>query len=102
MEDVKKLDNNKLDSIENKINNEKLRSHISKRESIFLSVSDILTLVTILLDVSYLGNMIEINRGLLWAINGVMLILSYFAYQLKRRIRKRMWRDINEEEELIQ
>lgn len=90
MEDIKKSDNNKCNSIENKINNKKLRSHISKRESIFLSFSDILTLVTILLDVSYLGNMIEINRGLLWAINGVILILSYYAYQLKKRIRKRI------------
>jgi hypothetical protein len=95
MEDKKKLDNKKFDSRENKKNKKELRRYVSKRESIFLSVSDILTLVTILLDVSYLGNITEINRGSLWAINGVMLILSYFAYQLKRRIRKRMLRDVN-------
>jgi uncharacterized membrane protein len=66
------------------------RRNISKKESVFLAISDVLMLTTILLDVSYLGNMGNINRQLLLAINIIMVIFSYINYQMKKRIRKRM------------
>lgn len=94
---MKKLDYNETGSI----NNKKRGRYISKRESIFLSVIDVLTLITILIDGSYLGKLIEFNRGHLWAINGVMLISSFFAYQLKKIIRKRASRNQNKERDSI-
>jgi hypothetical protein len=66
------------------------RVNISKRESVFLVISDLLVLTTILLDVSYLGNIFSVNRKLLLAINIIMVTFSYINYQMKKRIRRRM------------
>jgi len=92
MEDKKRSDSYKCASRDNSITNKKIRQKISKRESVFLTVSDILVFATILLNISYLGNITKLNRWLLLAINIIMVILSYLTYQLKRIIRKRIFR----------
>jgi hypothetical protein len=67
----------------------RVRSTLSRRESTFLSVSDIITVAMILIDLFYFLDALKIGQGLLIAVNIIMVIISYVAYQLKRRVRRR-------------
>ena len=67
----------------------RVRSMLSRRESIFLSVSDIITVVMILIDRFYFLDVLKVGQGLLIATNIIMVIVSYVAYQLKRKVRRR-------------
>ena len=67
----------------------RIRSFLSRRESIFLSVSDIITVAMILIDLFYFLDVLKVGQGLLIAVNILMVIVSYVAYQLKRKVRRR-------------
>ncbi len=67
----------------------RVRSMLSRRESIFLSVSDIVTVAMILIDLFYFLDVLKIGQGLLIAANIIIVIASYVAYQLKRKVRRR-------------
>jgi hypothetical protein len=67
----------------------RIRSNLSRRESIFLSVSDIITVAMILIDLFYFLDVLKVGQGLLIAVNILMVIVSYVAYQLKRKVRRR-------------
>jgi len=67
----------------------RVRPKLSRRESIFLSVSDITTVALILIDLFYFLDVLKIGQGLLIAVNIIMVIVSYVAYQLKRKVRRR-------------
>ncbi len=67
----------------------RVRSKLSRQESIFLSVSDIITVAMILIDLFYFLDVLKIGQGLLIAANIIIVIASYVAYQLKRKVRRR-------------
>ena len=67
----------------------RIRSTLSRRESIFLSVSDIITVAMILIDLFYFLNVLKVGQGLLIAVNIIIVIVSYVAYQLKRKVNRR-------------
>ena len=48
-----------------------------------------ITVAMILVDLFYFLDLFKIDQGLLVAANIIMVTVSYVAYQLKRRIRKR-------------
>ncbi len=67
----------------------RFRPKLSRQESIFLSVSDIITVAMILIDLFYFLDVLKIGQGLLIAANIIIVIASYVAYQLKRKVRRR-------------
>lgn len=75
----------------------RIRSKLSRRESIFLSVSDIITVAMILIDLFYFLDVLKIRQALLITVNITMVIVSYVAYQLKRKVRRRTIRAMRRE-----
>lgn len=87
MGDVEILNSEGSVSEDNK--KKRIRSKLSRRESTFLSVSDIITVTMILIDLFYFLDVLKIGQGLLIAANIIIVIASYVAYQLKRKVRRR-------------
>ena len=54
-----------------------------------MSVSDIITVAMILIDLFYFLDVLKVGQGLLIAVNIIMVIISYVAYQLKRKVNRR-------------
>ena len=81
--------NSEVSVPEDNIKERRIRSKISRRESIFLSVSDIITVAMILIDLFYFLDVLKVSQGLLITVNIIMVLVSYVAYQLKRKIRRR-------------
>lgn len=88
MGDVEILNSEGSVSEDNK-KGKRVRPTLSRRESAFLSVSDIITVAMILIDLFYFLDVLKVGQGLLIAVNIIMVIISYVAYQLKRRVRRR-------------
>ena len=61
---------------------------ISKRQLIFLSISDFLIIVVIIVDLLYISELIPITPGDMMMINVVTVSISFVGYQLKKRLRK--------------
>ena len=81
--------NSEVNVSEDNMKEGRIRSKLSRRESIFLSVSDIITVAMILIDLFYFLDVLKVGQGLLIAVNIIMVIISYVAYQLKRKVRRR-------------
>ncbi len=74
---------------EDNMEERRVRSMLSRRESIFLSLSDIVTVAMILIDLFYFLDVLKVGQTLLIDVNIIMVIVSYVAYQLKRKVRRR-------------
>jgi len=81
--------NSEVSVPEDNIKERRIRSKLTRRESVFLSVSDIITVAMILIDLFYFLDVLKVSQGLLITVNIIMVLVSYVAYQLKRKIRRR-------------
>ena len=61
---------------------------ITKKQLLFLSVSDFLIIVVIIVDLMYISDLLPIAPGDMMTINVVTVSISYVAYQIKKRLRK--------------
>ena len=61
----------------------------SKRERLFLSLSDFLMLAMILFDLLYWGGLLTFEASIVIFLNIATVIIGYIAYELKKRIKKR-------------
>jgi archaellum biogenesis protein FlaJ (TadC family) len=75
---------------EDKVNNIKKEEslEISQRERVFLSLSDFLIIVVIVVDLLYIGELLSMAPGDMMMINVVSVSIAFVGYQLKKRIRK--------------
>jgi len=75
---------------EDQVNNlEKEEStEITQRQRIFLSISDFMIIVVIVVDLLYIGELLSFAPGDMLMINVVSVAVSFVGYQLKKRIRK--------------
>ncbi len=78
-------------------NSASFKSVMSKRERIFLSISDFLMLGMILIDLLYWGELLKIKSSYLLYSNVVVVAISYVAYELKKRIKRKNLRRIKKE-----
>jgi hypothetical protein len=78
-------DNSEDETILNKKENP---IEITKRQLIFLSISDFLIIVVIVLDLLYISELVPISPGDMMMINIVTVSISFVGYQIKRRLRK--------------
>ncbi|MFH2111147.1 MAG: hypothetical protein ABIJ47_07820 [Candidatus Bathyarchaeota archaeon] len=69
---------------------------ITDREKLYLSVGDILMILTILVDLLYLSDVIQLAGNDLLALNVLVVSISFVVYQLKKRVRKRAARELAE------
>jgi len=76
----------------------RLRPSLSTFERAFLSISDILTVAMIILDLSFLSGMIDIDLSVMLVANLVMVGCSFVGYQIKKRARRRLEREIEQGE----
>jgi len=67
---------------------------MTDREKLILSLGDLMTIVVILVDLLYLGGLIQLSGGDMLALNVVAVAISFVVYQMKKRIRKRAAREI--------
>ena len=72
---------------ETNINEAEDSLEISKRQLIFLSISDFLIIVVIIVDLLYISELIPITPGDMMMINVVTVSISFVGYQLKKRLR---------------
>ena len=61
----------------------------SKNERLLLTITDFLMFVMIIVDLLYLGEYLSFSLDYILIANIVMIIISFVAYQQKKRIRKR-------------
>ena len=61
---------------------------ITRNQRLFLSFSDFLIIVIILVDLFYLGDLISIAPGDMLMINVVTVSIAFVGYQIKKRLRK--------------
>ncbi len=74
---------------ERDVSNEKEGSpEITKNQQRFLSFSDFLIILVIIIDLLYVGELLVTAPGNMLLINVVSVTISYVAYELKKRIRK--------------
>ncbi len=85
----KEIINSEASVSEDNTKERRIRPKLSRRESIFLSVSDIITVAMILIDLFYFLDVLKVGQTLLITVNITMVIVSYVAYQLKRKVRRR-------------
>jgi len=69
---------------------------ISKREKLILTIGDLLMIIMILVDLLYLSGFIQLNSGDILALTIFVLSISFVVYQMKKRIRKRIARELSE------
>ena len=74
------------DSREEKYTDESLE--ITKNQLLVVSVTDFLIIVVIIFDLLYLGGYIKLAPGDMMMINVVSVSISFYGYQVKKRIRK--------------
>ena len=60
---------------------------ISRRVRILLTIGDILIVLTIITDLVYLNDLIDLNSIDMLAINIFMLSISYVSYSMKKKIK---------------
>jgi hypothetical protein len=75
------------------------RLNITDREKLYLSVGDILMILTILVDLLYLSDVIQLAGNELLALNVVVVSISFVVYQMKKRVRKRAARELAEKKD---
>ncbi len=74
---------------------EKRTSRImTDRQKLILSLGDLMTIIVILVDLLYLGGLIQLSGGDMLALNVIAVAISFVVYQMKKRIRKRAAREI--------
>jgi archaellum biogenesis protein FlaJ (TadC family) len=61
---------------------------ISQRQRMFLSLSDFLIIVVIVVDLLYMGELLTLPPGDMMMINVVSVAIAFVGYQTKKRIRK--------------
>lgn len=74
----------------------RLRPSLSRSEKAYLSISDILTVAMIIFDLSFLSGMIDVDLSVLLVANLVMVGCSFIGYQMKKRARRRLEREIEQ------
>ena len=83
-------------------NNERskgLQPQFSKFEVVFLSLTNILTVTTILLNLAYISKIMQLDFFSIFIVNLVMITVSFVGYQMKKIIRKRAFRRLRKETE---
>ena len=61
---------------------------ITQRQRMFLSFSDFLIIVVIVVDMLYMGELLTLPLGDMMMINVVSVAIAFVGYQTKKRIRK--------------
>lgn len=72
------------------------QTNMTGRERLILSLGDLLMILTILVDLLYLSDIIQLPQNELLAINVLMVSISFVVYQMKKRVRKRTARELAE------
>lgn len=80
------MEHNTKDQVNNSEKEESLE--ITQNQRIFLTISDFLIIVVIVVDLFYFGDLLPIAPGNVMIINVVSIIISFVGYQTKKRIRK--------------
>lgn len=61
---------------------------ITKNQLLVVSFTDFLIIVVVILDLLYIGGYVQLAPGDMLAINVVSVSISFYGYQVKKRIRK--------------
>ena len=64
------------------------------KEKLWLTVSDILTLTMIIVDMLYWGGNLSIASGYMITGNIAVVFIAYISYEMKRRVKKRTLRKL--------
>jgi len=75
------------------------RRNITDREKLYLSIGDILMILTILVDLLYLSDVIQLAGNDLLTLNVLVVSISFVVYQMKKRVRKRAARESAEKKD---
>lgn len=86
--------------VENDDKPRRFRPELSRFELVYLSLSDILSVAMIVLDMSYLGGFTELDAYSIFFANIAMVTVSFFGYQMKKRARRRVLRQLKKSEEV--
>ena len=73
--------------------NDSPRQIITDRENLYLSLGDLLMIITIIVDLLYLGNVIELPSNEVLFFNVFVVSISFVIYQIKKRVKKRSIRE---------
>lgn len=69
------------------------RQIITDREKLYLSLGDLLMIIMIIVDLLYLGNVIELPSNEVLFFNVFVVSISFVVYQIKKRVKKRSIRE---------